>query len=291
MTPPSLVDLFTEQRSLLFGIAYRMLGRVSEAEDMVQETWLRFQRQTVSEIQSPKAWLVATITRLSIDQLRSAQRQREEYYGVWLPEPLLESSERPPDEAAALSDSLTMAFMFMLETLSPLERAVFILRDVFDYEYAEIARMVDKSEANCRQMVSRAKNSLAQKPVSAQAPSDRAQRIVEQFASACANGGVSDLIALLADDATLYSDGGGRVRAAGRPIHTADHISRLLIGVRAQRPSPMVQRYVRINGRAGLLLCSEGRVAYAYSFDIEDDRIRAIYLVRNPDKLQHVRVE
>ena len=142
---PSVIDTFTAQRELLFGIAYRMLGRVAEADDMVQETWLRWQRQDAASIESPRAWLISTLTRLCIDQLRSAQRTREQYYGVWLPEPLVESPDRSPADSAALADSLTMAFMLMLETLSPVERAVFLLREVFDYDYAEIAGIVGKS--------------------------------------------------------------------------------------------------------------------------------------------------
>lgn len=152
-----MTEIFTENRSLLFGIAYRMLGRTVEAEDMVQETWLRWQRQNPADVRSPKAWLVAAVTRLCIDQLRSAKHEREEYYGVWLPEPLVEPASAA-DQPEAMADSLTMAFMLMLETLNPIERAVFLFRNVFDYDYAEIARTVNKSEANCRQIASRAKN-------------------------------------------------------------------------------------------------------------------------------------
>ena len=153
-----MVEIFNTHRPLLFGIAYRMLGLVSEAEDMVQEVWLRWQKQDAAEIQSPKAWLVSAVTRLCIDQLRSARREREQYYGVWLPEPLMPTTRDPePDASTELADSLTMAFMLMLEALGPTERAVFLLREVFDYDYAEVAAIVGKSEANCRQIVRRAK--------------------------------------------------------------------------------------------------------------------------------------
>lgn len=286
----SHLELFTAHRRLLFDLAYRMLGRVAEAEDIVQETWLRWQRQDLGAINSPKAWLVAAATRLAIDHLRSAQRTREEYYGVWLPEPVLHAPERSPDESAALADSLTMAFMLMLERLTPDERAVFLLREVFDYDYADIARIVEKSEAACRQIVSRAKTHVARDTMLPAPPSPRAQQIVQQFLAATATGDVRELMTLLTDDATLYSDGGGRVVAAGRPIRTADHVSRFFAGIRSRyADTPGLEfRPVFVNGRPGALMLGEGRLINAYSFDLVGDRIRAIYLVRNPDKLRHL---
>ena len=283
-----VIEQFTAHRELLFGIAYRMLGRVAEADDMVQETWLRWQRQDAASIESPRAWLISTITRLCIDQLRSAQRTREQYYGVWLPEPLVQSPDRSPADSAALADSLTMAFMLMLETLTPVERAVFLLREVFDYDYAEIAGIVGKSEANCRQIVRRAKSSLPQKPASATPPSEQAQRVVRQFLNATATGEVGELLALLADDATLYTDGGGVVLAAGRPIRSADHISRFFVGIRQRAAEDLAFHFTPINGRAGALVMTGGRIDRAVSFEIESDRITNIYLVRNPEKLRHL---
>lgn len=283
-----MIDRFTTHRSLLFGIAYRMLGRVSEAQDIVQEAWLRWQRQDAAEVDSPKAWLVATVTRLCIDHLRSARHQREEYYGVWLPEPLVESQAASPADTAALADSLSMAFMMMLEALSPNERAVFLLREVFDYEYAEIATIVGKGEANCRQIVRRAKASLARPPAAPPPPSERARRVVQQFLAAMATGEVGDLLALLTDDATFYSDGGGRVTAAGRPIRGADRISRFFVGIRDRQPPEPEVEFTLVNGRAGALMKSRGAVYNAVSFEFDGDRIRTIYIVRNPDKLQHL---
>ena len=166
---PCVIEAFNEHRKTLFGIAYRMLGRVSDADDMLQEVWLRWQKQNVAEIQSPKAWLVSAMTRLCIDQLRSARREREEYYGVWLPEPLM--AEPEPDSAAGLADSLTMAFMLMLESLGPVERAAFLLREVFDYDYADTAAIVGKSEVNCRQIVRRARDQLQANPRTPAPPS------------------------------------------------------------------------------------------------------------------------
>lgn len=285
-----MIETFTTHRELLFGIAYRMLGRVAEADDMVQETWLRWQRQAAGEIDSPKAWLVATITRLCIDQLRSARRQREEYYGVWLPEPLVETRAPSPAESAALADSLTMAFMLMLENLTPVERAVFLLREVFDYDYAVIADIVGKTEANCRQIVRRAKAQLSP-PVAnaaAAAPNEQARRVVQAFLGATASGEVRDLLALLTDDATLFTDGGGRVASAGRPIRSADHISRFFVGIRARAPANVQVRILQINGRVGALVSAGGRLDRAISFDLEGERIRALYIVRNPEKLRHL---
>jgi RNA polymerase sigma-70 factor, ECF subfamily len=283
-----VIDTFTAHRELLFGIAYRMLGQVAEADDMVQETWLRWQKQDLAQVDSPKAWMIATITRLCIDQLRSARRKREEYYGVWLPEPLVESGGRSPAESAALADSLTMAFMMMLETLSPVERAVFLLREVFDYDYAEIASIVGKSEANCRQIVRRAKSSIPRGTVQSAPPTEQARRVVQQFFTATATGNLSELLTLLADDATLYTDGGGVVNAAGRPIRTADRVSRFFVGIGRRAPSDTQFRFTHVNGRAGALVFFGDRLDRAISFDFEGERIVAIYLVRNPEKLRHI---
>lgn len=287
---PADSSAFAAHRRLLFDIAYRMLGRVAEAEDAVQETWLRWQKQDATAIDSPRAWLVAAVTRFCIDQLRSAQRARTDYYGVWLPEPIVENTAPSPADSAALADSLTMAFMLMLERLTPDERAVFLLREVFDYDYADIARIVEKSEAACRQIVSRAKSHLHHADAPPAPPSERAQRIVQQFLAATASGDIDELMALLTDDATLYSDGGGRVAAAGRPIHSADHISRFFAGIRAKTPEAghAILRFLAVNGRPGALLFVDGQLQNAYSFDLAGDRIRAIYVVRNPDKLRHL---
>jgi len=283
-----VIETFNTHRQLLFGIAYRMLGRVSEAEDMVQEVWLRWQKQNAADIQSPKAWLVSAMTRLCIDQLRSARHEREDYYGVWLPEPLVETAVLSPDESAALADSLSMAFMLMLETLGPVERAVFLLREVFDYDYPEIASTLGKTEANCRQIVRRAKQQLLATPPSTPAPSEQARRVVEQFVNATITGEVTDLLALLTDDATLYSDGGGQVVAVGRPIESPDHISRFFVGIQRFRHVDTRLHFVTINGRPGVLMVSGGKIFNAISFELAGERVRNIYIVRNPEKLRHL---
>jgi RNA polymerase sigma-70 factor, ECF subfamily len=283
-----MIDVFNTHRSLLFGIAYRMLGRVSEAEDMVQEVWLRWQKQDAAQIQTPKAWLVSATTRLCIDQLRSARHQREEYYGVWLPEPLMASTGAQPDTAAELSDSLTMAFMMMLESLGPDERAVFLLREVFDYDYADVAVIVGKSEANCRQIVRRAKTHLQGGAPPRSAPTEQARRLVDQFLAAAATGKVDEVLALLAEESTVYSDGGGRVKAAGRAIIGADHVSRFLLGIWPRLMMEMERRLVDINGSPGLVMSLHGKIHYAFSFEVAGDRLRNIYIICNPDKLRHL---
>ena len=283
-----MIETFSTHRPLLFGIAYRMLGRVSEAEDAVQEVWLRWQKQDATGIQSAKAWLVSATTRLCIDQLRLARRQREDYYGVWLPEPLMPAATgADPGQAAELADSLGTAFMLILETLKPAERAVYLLREVFAYDYAEIAAIVGKSEANCRQIVSRAKTVLQGAPRAEAQPSERARQLVETFLAAAAGGEVQDVLALLADESAVYSDGGGRVKAAGRVIRGADHASRFLLGIWPRFMAGVKPSLVTINGSPGFVVSSAGRVDYALTFEVAGDRIQAIYIVCNPDKLRH----
>src|SRR5688572_25553003 len=284
-----MLPAFNSHRSLLFGIAYRMLGRVSEAEDIVQEVWLRWQKQDAAAIESAKAWLVATTTRLCIDQLRLARREREEYYGVWLPEPLMPLTESDPGRAAELADSLSMAFMLMLESLGPAERAVFLLREVFGYEYSETAAIVGKSEANCRQIVRRAKERLELQPkVPSTPPTEKARKLVEQFMTAAASGEVENVLALLTEESAVLSDGGGKVKAAGRAILGADHVSRFLLGIWPRFMVGVDVRRVDINGSPGVIVGQGGRVDYALSFELAGDRVQNIYIMCNPDKLQHL---
>jgi len=284
-----MLEAFNTHRSLLFGIAYRMLGRVSEAEDMVQEVWLRWQKQDAAALESPKAWLVAATTRLCIDQLRAARREREEYYGVWLPEPLMPVTESDPGRAAELADSLSMAFMLMLESLGPAERAVFLLREVFGYNYAETAAIVGKSEANCRQIVRRAKERLELQPKAPPAPpTEQARKLVDEFMAAAASGEMERVLALLTEESAVLSDGGGKVKAAGRAILGADHVSRFLLGIWPRFMAGVDVRPAAINGSAGVIVGKAGRVDYALAFELAGDRVRAIYIVCNPDKLRHL---
>ena len=213
---PSTIETFTAQRQYLFRIAYRMLGSLSEAEDMVQEVWLRWQTQDTAGIHSPQAWLRSAMRRLCIDQLRSARHQREDHYGVSLPEPSLPTTDAKPDMSVERENWLTMAFTLMQETLKPVERAVFLLREVFDYDYADTAAIVGKTEANCRQIVRRAKAQLQANSTPLSQPNEQARHLVEQFVSAAATGEVKDLLALMKEEAPLSNDGGDRPDAKCR---------------------------------------------------------------------------
>jgi RNA polymerase sigma-70 factor (ECF subfamily) len=287
-------DVFSENRSLLFGIAYRMLGRVADAEDVVQDAFLRWQQQDRSRIRQPVAWLTTTVTRLCIDHLRLARTQREEYYGVWLPEPLVTDGPASPDAAGALADSLGMAFLLLLEELPPLDRAVFLLREAFEFDYADIARTVDKSEAACRQIVSRAKARLGRREVSAMhSGSEAAEKAVRQFLAACESGRMDDLLATLTEDAVFYGDGGGIVRSAPRPIRSAPYVSRFFVGIgkklaRAFPGTRARHRFVRVNGEPGVLTRRVDGVFTVMTFAFENGRIKAIYIVSNPEKLAGV---
>lgn len=281
-------DPFTQHRPLLFSIAYRMLGSVMDAEDMVQETFLRWQQAAENEVQSPKAYLTAIITRLCIDHLRSARVQRESYLGPWLPEPLLTDDTTGTAELATLSDSLSMAFLVLLEKLSPLERAVFLLREVFDYDYAEIAAIVGKTEANCRQLVRRARQHLSNGRPRFQTSPTEQQTLTIQFAQACATGDLDGLLQVLAEDITLWSDGGGKVSAARRPILGSDRVARFLLGLVKKAPPDLATRFARVNGRPGFVTYVGGNPLMVLSLETGNGRIQAIHIVVNPDKLKTI---
>lgn len=287
-----MIDAFEQHRALLFGIAYRMVGSAAEAEDLVQETYLRWERQQADTIVSTRAWLVKTITRLGIDHLRSARKRREEYVGVWLPEPLVDTQVAAPDAMAELSDTLGLAFLVLLEQLAPVERAVFLLREVFDHDYADIAAIVEKSEANCRQIVRRARERLARRSQPEPARSTRpAMELVQRFIDACMTGQIQDLLALLTNDAVLYTDGGGRVRSALRPILGADRIARFFVGIRARSLIDAQAEIVRVNGEPGVLIRRRDGNRSVMAFAMAGDRLRAVYMVNNPDKLQRLSVQ
>lgn len=284
-----MVDTFTDHQRLLFGIAYRMLGGIAEAEDIVQEVYVRWQATAGAGIDSPRAWLTATTTRLCIDRLRSAQWRREEYVGVWLPEPLVTTESRPRAEEA-LADSLSMAFMLMLDALPPVDRAVYLLREAFDYEYAEIARIVGRSEDACRQIISRARRSLAQTPPADAPPPEQAEMLVERFLQASRSGELPELLSLLSENVVLYTDGGGQVAAAGRPIVTADRVARFFVGIRRFAQPGTEARTVMVNGRPGAIVHRAGTPDRVITLDFAGNLIRAIYIVRNPTKLSRIRV-
>lgn len=286
--PDGGLDAFIRHRPLLFGIAYRMLGSVADAEDVVQEAFLRWRRAADEEIASPRAWLAAVVTRLCIDHLRLARVRREEYIGPWLPEPLEVGRMPDPAEEAELADSLSLAFLVLLERLTPVERAVFLLHDVFDFGYAEIAPLVGRGEATCRQVAHRARAHVGANRPRFRAAPEVQERLVLQFARACADGDLSALLATLTADVTVWSDGGGKAHAARKPIEGADKAARYLIGITKLKPADMTVRSATINGGLALVAEIGGRPYSVVTFDIERDRIAAIRLVVNPDKLSGV---
>jgi RNA polymerase sigma-70 factor (ECF subfamily) len=280
---------FDRHRPLLFSIAYRMLGSVMEAEDAVQEAYLRWRRASGEEVRSEKAYLSAVVTRLCIDRLRSARARREQYVGPWLPEPL--PDHRAPDvaEAVVLEDSLSMAFLVLLESLTPVERAVFLLREVFGYEYAEIAEIVGKGEANCRQISRRARASVAARRPRFERSPGQEERLTRGFVEACAAGDMDGLLAVLSEDVTLWSDGGGKTRAARNPVHGAADVARFLIGTLRKAPPGLAVRPTRINGGPGLVgYFGDGTPQSATTFGFAGGRIAEIRLVVNPEKLEGV---
>jgi len=274
---------FEAHRPLLFSIAYRMLGSASEAEDVVQDAWLRALQDEHADVRSPRAYLTTIVTRLCIDHLRSAERTRVEYPGPWLPEPLAE----PNQESADLASSLTTAFLVLLEQLAPTERAVFLLREVFELDFDDIAKSVGKSEANTRQILTRARGRLRDSRPRFAVSRRESEEIVRRFRHACVTGSVDELMGVLHADAKLVSDGGGKVPAATRPVLGADRITKFMLGIagKVHWSEPDLQ-LVTINGAPGLLLRHPISGNGTYSFDIADGRIRAIYIVRNPDKLR-----
>lgn len=280
------VATFSEHRPLLFGIAYRMLGSVQDAEDVVQEAYLRWEKADQGAVESPKAWLGTVVTRLSIDQLRSARKQREVYIGEWLPEPLV-TDDATPGAAAELADSLSTAFLVILESLSPMERAAFLLKDVFDYNFKEIAEIVGKAPANCRQIVKRAREHVTQRHARFDVDPAEQERLVLQFIDATTRGDIDTLVGALAENAALHTDHGGKALAARRVIHGASKVARFFVGVNQRFPmeNPEI-RVCTINGRPGVIMYAGGQPVTAITFDVEVGRIASIYVVRNPDKLR-----
>ncbi|KPV56814.1 hypothetical protein QJ48_25880 [Paenibacillus sp. A3] len=281
-------DWYTEYKPLLFSIAYRMLGSVSEAEDIIHDLFLAVSRTDPGAIQNPKAYLCKSVTRRCIDQLKSARARREVYVGPWLPEPLQTPDKEDPLLQAARNDDISFAFLLLLEQLNPVERAIFVLREAFDYDYKEIAEMLDKGEAACRKTYSR----LKQKLHSAEAcpPQPRlpeSESLVRSFLKAVSSGDVLQFIHLLTEDAVLYSDGGGKVRAALRPILGADRIAAFLLGIASKGTVLTRSVPVSFNGGAGLLV-DGSRSRIAILFEFEGMRIRTMYFVNNPDKLSHL---
>ncbi|GAC1346914.1 MAG: RNA polymerase sigma-70 factor [Ktedonobacteraceae bacterium] len=284
--PENTAQTFNQYRTLLFSIAYRMLGSATDAEDIVQEAFLRWLQAGEEEVQSPRAYLSKVVVRLCIDQLRSARARREIYVGPWLPEPIPTSQHQELTETAILSESLSFAFLVMLESLGPLERAVFLLREIFDYDYAEIAAIVGKSEANCRQVLHRAHQHLGQRRPRFDISHEQQERITYQFLRASASGDMQGLLNLLTDDIVFTGDGGGKGRAGRMPVYGADKVARGLIGGLLKTP-PGVQAHIEeINGHPAIVGYLDGRPYGVLLLDIEGERVRRVYVVVNPDKLR-----
>lgn len=277
--------VFNAHRPLLFSIAYRMLGSAMDAEDVVQEAFLRWRQRDATAVASPKSYLTTVVTHLSIDYLRSARVRREQYVGEWLPEPLVTDERAIDADPVALAESLSLAFLMLLERLTPIERAVFLLHEVFAYPFDEIAPMVGKSGANCRQIAHRARRHLGTGRPRFVAHREEHEHLTAQFMRAWTAGDVTALLALLADDVTIYSDGGGKVTAARRPITGADRVGRFLIGLAAKASPAYSLRTATINGQAALVGELSGRPFGVYALEVAEGRIRAIRVVLNPDKL------
>jgi RNA polymerase sigma-70 factor (ECF subfamily) len=280
-------DIFTSTRPLLFSIAYRMLGSVVEAEDLVQDAFVRWLEAPEADVRTPRAYLATIVTRLAINQLQSARSKRETYVGQWLPEPLVTEHAPDPSEPIELAESLSMAFLMMLERLSPTERAVLLLHDVFDFDYAEIAQIIEKSEANCRQVLARAKKHIGEPRARFDVDPAQADRLLDRFTEATRAGDIDGLLGVLAEDITLWADGGGKVPGAAlRPIHGAESVARF-VAQRAQggKERGGTVRLTRINGQPGFIIDVKGIPQAALILGIRDGRIHDIYAIANPDKL------
>jgi RNA polymerase sigma-70 factor (ECF subfamily) len=284
---PHETDPLAPHRGRLLGLAYRMLGSRTDADDVVQDAYIRF--AGAQDIRNPEAFLVTIVTRLCLDRLKSAKAQREIYVGPWLPEPVFDAEGLAADTATELADDLSFALLLALDRLSPLERAAFLLHDVFDKPFSDVARMLDRTEVSCRQLATRARRAVRDARPAPTATPDNHARLLSAFSEAVASGDVSRLAGLLREDAVAVTDGGGRKTAALNPIMGADKIARFFIALAAKNAGRDIRiEPTMINGMVGALLYMDGEVDHTLSMAIDGDRIAAIYIVRNPDKLRHV---
>ncbi|KQP18426.1 RNA polymerase subunit sigma-24 [Pseudorhodoferax sp. Leaf267] len=281
-------DLFTTLRPRLFAIGYRMLGTRADADDLVQDTWLRWQAAEHGTLASAEAWLVTVATRLAIDRLRAAKVEREAYVGFWLPEPLVQLDEHTPEAAAEQAGELSVALMWVLERLAPEERAAYLLREVFDQDYADIAATLGKSEAACRQLVHRAAERVRREQPRFAVPREAHRRVLERFIAAARSGQRDAMQALLAENAELVGDGGGRVPSFGKVLRGAFRIANLFFAGTRRFGDGLVYRAATVNGEPGLLRYVDGVLESAQAFVSDGERIVAIYAVRNPEKLARI---
>jgi RNA polymerase sigma-70 factor (ECF subfamily) len=284
------MDPVQQYRSLLFSIAYRLTSSASQAEDIVQDAYLRYRQADTESIQSPKAYLTTIVTNLSLNYLKSARVQREEYVGIWLPEPVLTSvdAEESPETKVEQQESLSMAFLVLLETLTPPERAVFLFHEVFDYSFAEIADILEKSPANCRQIFHRAKSHLAEKRQRVELKPENQRQLLDSFVAACQSGNLATLTQLLASDVTAWSDGGGKVRAGLLPVSGRETVAKLFVVLMRKIPADHQLFVEEVNGTPALLSWSDAHLNWVFLLDIRDDTIVGLYSVSNPDKLAYL---
>jgi len=280
---------FDQYRGLLFSIAYRMLGAVSDAEDMLQDTFLRWHTSREEDIKEPRAYLVTILSRLCINHLQSARVQREEYTGVWLPEPVMTDPGDGPFHLIRVDESLSMAFLVLLERLTPVERAVFLLKEVFDYDHGEISAIIGQNEANCRQILKRAKQHVSKLRPRFQAADSAREALLESFLEATGSGEMTELLKLLTKDVILRSDGGGKAVAVPNEVRGADRVSKGIFGGLARLvPRSLVRKLAQINGEPGLINYLNGQPHSVLTITSQDNRISEIYIVTNPDKLRHL---
>lgn len=285
----SHTDIFHTLRPRLMGIAYRMLGTRADAEDILHDAWLRWQDVDVNELRSPEAWLKTTTTRLSIDRLRRAKVEREHYVGPWLPEPLSEADMQSPEIALERDDDVSIAFLTLLETLSPEERAVFVLHDILDDDYADIAETVGKSQAACRQMVHRARERLTSRRKRYLVDDETRKRMLERFIAAANRGDRDEIMSLFANDAVMTSDGGGKAIAVRRPLIGAERIAWLWFAVARRGRLRAERRIVHVNGESAIASFYNGRLHSVATIETDGERIQRFYTIANPDKLRSFR--
>ncbi|MFD5495466.1 RNA polymerase sigma-70 factor [Streptomyces sp. NPDC127091] len=290
MSTDTVTDAFEEHRPILQGVAYRMLGRVADAEDVVQEAWLRWAGGDRSDVREPRAYLVRVTTRLAVDRLRQIKARGETYVGPWLPEPYAtDFGDTAPDtaEQAVLADSVSLAVLVVMESLSPLERAVFVLREAFGYPYADIAAMLDRGEPAVRQLATRARKHVEDRRPRYDVDPARRRELTERFLAAAGGGDLEKLLELLAPDVRLVSDSGGKVSAALRVLETADKVGRFVLGVtRKSFQEDLSARFLELNGGPAALLLVGGTPDSVVQLEVADGRVQAVYVIRNPDKLR-----
>ena len=281
------MDQIQTYQPFLFSIAYRMTGYASQAEDIVQDAYLRYQQVDHAAIQSPKSYLIKIVTNLSLNYLKSAHTQREEYIGIWLPEPILTSlsAGESPEEKYEQQESISLAFLVLLETLTPPERAVFLLHEAFDYSFAEIAEIIEKTPENCRQIFHRAKSHIAEKRRRVSIESTNQRQLAASFIAACKSGNLATLTKMLASDVTAWADGGGKARASLYPVSGQDIVARRFLSLIRRVPTDNVLFIEEINGAPAILSWSDGHLNWVQTLDIRDNVIVGLYTQINPDKL------